>query len=40
MSLSKKYFDSTVSLSGFGKQTGQWTEWKIVNAKMYAKFES
>jgi hypothetical protein len=34
-----KFFDSTVSLCGFGKQMGQWLEWKIVNAKMHAEFD-
>lgn len=33
------FFGSTISLSGFGKQLGQWMEWKIVNAKMHAEFE-
>ncbi|MES2344535.1 MAG: hypothetical protein V4494_01160 [Chlamydiota bacterium] len=33
-----KFFDSTVSLSGFSKETGQWIEWKIVNTKMCAEF--
>lgn len=34
-----KFFDSTVSLCGFGKQTGQWMEWKIIKPKMHAEFE-
>jgi hypothetical protein len=29
---------SIVFLSGFGRQTGQWLEWKIINAKMRAEF--
>jgi hypothetical protein len=33
------FFDSTISLCGFGTQIGQWVEWKIVNAQMYAEFE-
>ncbi len=33
-----KFFDSTVSLYGFGKHVGQWIEWRIVNAEMHAEF--
>ena len=35
-----KFFDSVISLCGFGSHTGQWIEWKIVNAKIYAEFDS
>ena len=35
-----KFFDCTISLSGFGKKFGQWMEWKIVKATMHAEFES
>lgn len=34
-----KFFNSTISLCGFGKQTGQWIEWRIVNAKKHAEFD-
>ncbi len=34
-----KFIDSTIYLCGFGKEKGQWIEWKIVNAKMHAEFE-
>ncbi len=33
-----KFCDSTIFLSGFGKKTGQWMEWKIVDPVMYAEF--
>lgn len=35
-----KFFNSNVSLCGFGEKIGQWLEWKIVNTKMHAEFES
>lgn len=33
-----KISDSNISLCGFGKETGQWMEWRIINAKMHAEF--
>ncbi|MBA3958487.1 MAG: hypothetical protein H0X51_08890 [Parachlamydiaceae bacterium] len=35
-----KFFNSNISLCGFGKWVGQWLEWKITNAKMHAQFET
>lgn len=34
-----KFTDHAVYLYGFGKQIGQWTEWKIQKAKMHAEFD-
>ena len=34
------FFDSTVSLCGFGKKSGHWREWKMIKTKMHAEFES
>ena len=35
-----KFFNSNVSLCGFGRNSGQWLEWKITHTKMSAEFES
>jgi hypothetical protein len=34
-----KFAPSSVSLAGFSKNCGLWTEWNIENAKMHAEFE-
>lgn len=33
-----KFFDASISLSGFGKTLGQWMEWRISNVDMHAEF--
>lgn len=35
-----KWLNSDVFLCGFGKQIGQWVEWRIFNTKMHAEFKT
>jgi hypothetical protein len=35
-----KFTGSTICLYGFGKQTGQWMEWKFQKVKMHAEFDT
>lgn len=35
-----KFLNSDVNLCGFGKQTGQWLEWRIKHTEIHAEFES
>jgi hypothetical protein len=35
-----KVFDSTIFLCGFGRKSGKWMEWKIINARMHAEFNN
>lgn len=34
-----KLSDNTISLCGFGKESGVWVEWKINHAKIHAEFD-
>ena len=34
-----KFSDSTVYLYGFGKETGQWLQWKFKKTEIHAEFE-
>jgi hypothetical protein len=33
------FSEEVTSMAGFGKETGQWVEWKISHPKMHAEFE-